>query len=52
MAVTPAENPEEAEKEKTIQVLDKQDIKLLTTFVRASPLHSHSLSTPSQSYSV
>jgi len=32
MVQTPTEDPEEAEKDKTIHVLDSQDIKLLTTF--------------------
>merc|ERR1719171_1856615 len=32
MVQTPTEDPEEAEKDKPIHVLDKQDIKLLTTF--------------------
>lgn len=42
MAVTPVDDPEEKEKDKPIQVLDKQDIKLLTTFV-STPLRSISV---------
>ena len=37
MVLTPTEDPEEKEKDKPIQVLDSQDIKLLTTFVINHP---------------